>query len=147
VTHPTLVLIPVALGAAGWGAARSLGDAESVAQVIAVFATAGLFLVAIFVLGIASGYFTRLVVTNRRLVVLQGYEVCRSWGLDDLPPSLLHYGAPGSEGGSRSIDLDALQNMLGGSTEQFIEAKTILAFGKHLDRIKAQTPKRPRSAE
>jgi len=39
--------------------------------------------------GIANGYFTRLVVTNYRLLILQGYEVCRSWSIHHLPRSLI----------------------------------------------------------
>src|SRR5262249_19583157 len=36
---------------------------------------AGIVLASVYVLGIASGYFTRLVVTNTRLFIVQGYEV------------------------------------------------------------------------
>ena len=43
------------------------------------------------VLGLCCGYFTRLVATNHRLVILQGYEMCRTWGMDDLPPSLIRH--------------------------------------------------------
>jgi hypothetical protein len=143
VTHPALVLIALAVGAVWCTAAQYLPTADSPVRAVAFLAAAGLVLVSIFVLGIASGHFTRLVVTDRRLVILQGHEVCRSWGLDDLPPSLLRYGPSGPEGRSRTVDLDALQTMLGGSSEHFTEAKTILAFGKHLDRIKARDDGRP----
>src|SRR5262245_37585947 len=135
-THPLLFLLALALGASWWGMARLVGGAGSPFEAIASLAAGLLVVASIFVLGVASGYFTRLVVTNYRLVILQGYEVCRSWGLDDLPPSLIRYGPWGREGRSRSVDLDALQTMLGGGSEQFAEAKTILAFSKHLDHIK-----------
>jgi hypothetical protein len=96
----------------------------------------------VYVVGFAAAYFTRLVVTDRRVFVLQGYERCRNWGLNQLPPALLRYG-PRGRAGSPSVNLDALQTMLGSATEQFADTKTILAFGKHLDRIKARDPGRP----
>jgi hypothetical protein len=33
------------------------------------------------------------------------------------------------------VNLDALQSMLGGSSDQFVDAKAIRNFGKQLDRI------------
>ena len=89
----------------------------------------------IFVLGIASGYFTRLVVTNFRIVCLQGHEICRSWNIDQLPPSLVHHRHFDGEDRRPCVDLEAVKTMLGGSSEKFTNAKTILAFGKQLDSI------------
>jgi hypothetical protein len=138
VTHPALFLLALALGAAclwaGWPGAGTGSDVP----LLPALAAGGIVLGSIFVLGISSGYFTRLVVTNYRLVILQGYEVCRSWGLDDLPRSLVRYGRREGGVGSRTVDLDALKTMLGGPSDKFAEAKTILAFGKHLGRIKGR---------
>lgn len=131
VTHPTLLLIPVTLGVIGVSLSRQIGDEFTAAFVLAALL---LFFLTVIVLGIANGYFTRLVVTDRRLVILQGYEICRAWSLDKLPRSLLRYGRRGDES-SRSIDLDALKTMLGGASEKFTNAKTILSFGKQLDSI------------
>jgi hypothetical protein len=68
------------------------------------------------------------------LVILQGYEICRSWSIDYLPSSMLRYARNG-EKESLSIDLEAVKTMLGGSNGQFTDSKTILSFGKELDRI------------
>src|SRR5262249_22002948 len=82
-THPVLFLYAVALGALflvlGW-----LISSPTL-PVAAIVAAALLFFGSIFVLGFTAGYFTRLVVTSARIVILQGWEVRRSWGLDDLP--------------------------------------------------------------
>jgi hypothetical protein len=82
------------------------------------------------------------VVTNYRIAIMQGYEVVRSWRLDDLPRSLICYTMQGGEE-RRSVDLDSLQTMLGSSSDQFADTKTVLAFGKQLDRIKAREKGRP----
>src|SRR5262249_19736472 len=97
----------------------------------------------IFVLGITSGHFTRLVVTDHRLVILQGYEMCRSWNMNELPPSLIRFTMQRSGGGNRAIDLDTLKLMLGADSDKVVDAKTILGFGKHLDHIKARENDRP----
>jgi hypothetical protein len=99
-----------------------------------IIAAGAILIGAIFVLGIFSGYFTRLVVTNSRLLIVQGYEVRHNWGIDDLPQSLLRYGAVGSP----TIDLDALHSMMGGSSESVAESKTILKLGKQIDNIRAR---------
>jgi hypothetical protein len=131
VTHPALFLFALALAAGllivglSWGAP---GDFELLfaGAIAIVYGT-------IIALGIFAGYFTRLVVTNFRVVILQGYEVRRSWGLDELPPSLIRYGnQEGREGAA--VDLDAVQNMLGAS-DQFADPKAIRTFGKQLDQI------------
>jgi hypothetical protein len=137
-THPALFLVALALGAACVGAGWLISGAWSEMLVLATFAAGGIVLGSIFVLGISSGYFTRLVVTDVRLFIIQGYEVCRTWGIDDLPRSLIRFGRVGDGLGSRTVDLDALKTMLGGSSDKFTESKTILALGKQLDQIKAR---------
>lgn len=134
VTHPRLfflaVFYSVVIVGAVWLAARDRPEPLAIAFLIAGF----LVVSSVIILGITNGYFTRLVVTNLRLVILQGYEICRSWNIDDLPPSLLRYGK-GGERASWSIDLDAVKTMLGGSSDKFTDAKAILKFGKQLDSI------------
>src|SRR5262245_26808120 len=119
VTHPALFLLALLLGAACVAAGRLSVQTWGDLSPAAVFAAGGIVIASVFVLGIFSGYFTRLVVTNYRLVIMQGYEVCRSWGVDVLPRSLIAYGRRGDEE-SRTVDLDALQTMLGGSSDQFV---------------------------
>jgi hypothetical protein len=137
VTHPAFLLFT--LGVAALSLAASRAFVSSWSEIWPLFLpTAGCVGVAsVFVLGLSAGYFTRLVVTNYRVVILQGYELCRSWSLDDLPLSLIRYGQRGEES-TRTIDLDALQTMFGNTSDQFAESKTILAFGKQLDQIKAR---------
>jgi hypothetical protein len=130
-THPALVILPLTVGAVGIGLGRAL--VEDLTWVYVLFAIL-LFVVTIIVLGIANGYFTRLVITDSRLVILQGYEIVRSWRMDRLPPALLRYGRYGEES-SRTINLDAVKTMLGNSSDKFTNAKTILSFGKQLDQI------------
>jgi hypothetical protein len=137
ITHPALFLAALAVGAFVGALGRLSGQAWAEIAALAVLA-GGIAVVSIFVLAFSNAYFTRLVVTDRRLVILQGYEICRSWRIDQLPRSLLRYGMPGAGEDSRTIDLDALRTMLGGSSEQFTEAKTILELGKKLDGIKAR---------
>jgi hypothetical protein len=96
----------------------------------------GLVFGSIVILGIANGYFTRLVATNTRLVIMQGYEVCRTWRMDDLPRRLIRYRVGDGPDRGASIDLDAMKTMLGTASDQFVDAKAILAFGKSLGQIK-----------
>jgi hypothetical protein len=134
VTHPALFLLAVAVGAAGVGLTWLIGAEGSDLPGIA-FSFAGLLVVfTVIILGISNGYFTRLVATNSRLVILQGYEICRSWDIDKLPPSLLRFGSHGEQD-RWSIDWDAVKTMLGGSSDKFTDAKSILSLGKQLDRI------------
>jgi hypothetical protein len=143
-THPALFFIALAFGAAGCWAARLAVESWSKVPPPVFLTAAGLVLGAVLVLGISAGYFTRLVVTNCRVVILQGYELCRSWGLDELPPSLVRYGRRvNDEEASRTVDLDALRTLLGGTSDRFADAKTILAFGKQLERIKIRENGRP----
>jgi hypothetical protein len=139
VTHPALFLAALALGGLCLGAGWLTAEAGSEVTVAAL-AAGGIVIGSVFVLGLSCGYFTRLVVTNCRLVILQGYEVCRSWGLDKLPRSLLRYRGRGQEEWARTVDLEALTTMLGGPSSRFADAKTILAFGKQLDRITHRDP-------
>jgi len=136
-THPALLLAALAVGAACLGAAWLTAGSWAQMPVWPALTAGGLVLGAVYVLGIGNAYFTRLIVTDARLVITQGFEVCRVWRLDDLPPSLLHYDVRHASK-QRSIDLAALQTMLGGSSEQFADAKTIRTFGKMLDQIKAR---------
>lgn len=136
ITHPALFFYAAALGVFVVTQIRLIAGEWSEIPVIAFLAACVLVIATIVVLGIANGYFTRLVVTNFRLVILQGYEICRSWDIDDLPPSLLRHGyGRREENESWTIDLDAVKTMLGGPSEKFADAKTILSFGKQLDRI------------
>jgi hypothetical protein len=143
VTHPALFLVALALGAACLGVGWLTAEEGSDALAVSALAAGAIVVGSVFVLGLSSGYFTRLVVTNSRVVILQGYEVYRSWGLDHLPHSLLRYGKQGSEEWARAVDLEALKTMLGGASDKFAEAKTILAFGKRLDQIKVRDDGRP----
>jgi hypothetical protein len=134
VTHPGLFFLALAIGLlVGGGGVMLAQGGEPLIAGFSVLCAVALILISILVLGIACGYFTRLVVTNYRLVVTQGYEVCRSWGIDDLPRSMLHY--RDGEAWRPTINLDAVQTLLGGSSQQFSDAKTILTFAKQLDRI------------
>lgn len=134
VTHPALILFVLVPGAIGLG----LGWLNQVDSPRLFFGAFSYFVVLcvpmIIVLGVANGYFTRLVVTNHRLVILQGYEICRIWSIDDLPPSLLRYSKRGEEE-RQTIDLEVVKTMLGNSSGKFTVAKTILNFGKQLDSI------------
>jgi hypothetical protein len=139
ITHPALFLVALALGAvclaAGWLITGTGVGVE-------ILPAGAIVIGSIFVLGLSNGYFTRLVVTNLRLVIMQGYEVCRSWDIDDLPRRLIRYRTrEGAE--DRAIDLDAMKTMLGSTSDKFAESKTILAFSKQLDRIKSREDRRP----
>ena len=135
-THPALFFVAVVIGAGWCVVTRLLVDPESRMHIVALVAAGSLALLSVFVLGIASGHFTRLVVTNYRIVILQGREICRGWDIDKLPKSLLRYTLPGPDGFRRTVDLDALQSMLGPASDQIVDANSILKFGKQLDSIK-----------
>ncbi|HTU88672.1 MAG TPA: hypothetical protein VMF69_01120 [Gemmataceae bacterium] len=134
ITHPALFFLAAAVGAISVAPARLIAGQWSELAVILLLIAFAVVVAVVIVLGIASGYFTRLVVTDLRLVILQGYEICHSWDIDDLPPSLVRYGKR-EEKESWTIDLNAVKTMLGGSSDKFTDAKTILSFGKQLDRI------------
>jgi hypothetical protein len=137
VTHPSLFIYTLGFGALCVGACVLHGGPKpgSLPLIAGLFA-GFLVVLSIIVLGIANGYFTRLVVTNRRLLILQGYEAYRKWSLEDLPISLIRYSAKGASIESRSIDLNALKNMLGGSSDKIVGAKSIMELSKRLERIK-----------
>jgi hypothetical protein len=143
VTHPALLLAALALGAAAVAAGWEAPGADAETRGALVVAAAGIVLASVFVLGFSSGYFTRLVLTNSRLVILQGYELCRSWGVDELPRSLIRPLRRGGEDEPPAVDLDAVKRMLGGSSDKFTTSKAILAFGKQLDQITAREERRP----
>jgi hypothetical protein len=138
VTHPALFLVALALAAVGvvfgWELAGDRGETFGAV----VVAAGGLVIGSIFVLGMFSGYFTRLVVTNFRLFIVQGYEMCSSWDLDHLPLSLIRYSTPQGGPQTRTIDVGTVQSMLGSSSEHVADARTILSFGKQLDLIRAR---------
>ena len=137
-THPGLFLLALGLGAACLAAGRLRAGSWSELPVLPGLAAVGLVLGSVFVLALSCAYFTRLVVTNHRLLIVQGYEVCRHWGLDDLPRALVRYDRREGRKRDRSVDLTALQTLLGDGSGQFADAKTILTLGKHLGQIKAR---------
>jgi hypothetical protein len=137
VTHPVWFLYAVALAAVCLVVGRLCADSWRDMHPLPGVAAFALFLGSVFVLAGSAAYFTRLVVTDRRIVILQGYELCREWGIDELPPSLVRYGPRGRDGGG-SVNLEALETLLRSPTENFTDSKTIQAFGKHLDQIKAR---------
>jgi len=137
VTHPGLFLLALAVGAFGVMVSWLVGAVDPSMLVVPVLAAGAIVIGSIFVLGIANGYFTRLVVTNDRIIILQGYEVCSSWNIDDLPRSLVRYRMRGDRE-SRSIDLDTLKTMMGGTSNHVMEAKTILSFGKQIEKIRTR---------
>ncbi len=143
VTHPVLVFYALGMGVVLLAAGRLHAGSWSEVPPLLALAAPAIVLVSLFVVGICAGYFTRLVVTNFRVFIVQGYAVCRSWSIKDLPPSLVRYEWRGRKRGNQTVDLEALESMLGGSSEQFAAPKKILAFGKHLDGIKARENGRP----
>jgi hypothetical protein len=143
VTHPALFLGALGFGALWLGEAWLLAGVRPDLMPWAALAAGATVLASVFVLGLACGYFTRVVVTTSRLVILQGYEVCRSWRIQDLPPSLIRYCGPEPGMQTPTIDLDTLNTLLGNPSEGVVESKTILAFGKHLEGIQARDRGRP----
>src|SRR5689334_23175423 len=91
VTHPLLFLAALAVGVVVLAVGGLLAEGDTPIVLLLGVAAGALVLASIFVLGIASGYFTRLVVTNQRLLIVQGYEVCRTWSINKLPRSLIRY--------------------------------------------------------
>lgn len=135
-THPAHLLAALALGVGLVFLARLLAGSWAMTSAVPILFTVFLAIVSIYVLAIANAYFTRLVVTNFRLFIVQGYEICRRWDINDLPARLLRY-SPNPDGQARAtIDLDAVQTLLGGATSPFADARTIRSFGKQLDQIR-----------
>ncbi|MBY0528364.1 MAG: hypothetical protein K2R98_33545 [Gemmataceae bacterium] len=145
VTHPGLFVAALALGGVCLLIGRPNPPTGHTFAPMSILIAVVIVLASIYVLAFFSGYFTRLVVTNTRLLIVQGYEVRRCWDLDDLPSSLVRYGRQGGQGGPNempSVDVAALQSILGGKSDQFVDAKAIREFGKKIDRIKGQEGER-----
>lgn len=142
-THPLLFVAALAVGVAAVWVGRLVAGSWAQMSVVPVVTALVLVLGSVFVLGIASGYFTRLVVTSKRVVVLQGYEVRRSWGAAALPRSLVRYAAREGEKEAPTIDLDAVKTLFGDTSGKFAESKTILAFAKQIEQIKRGGDVRP----
>jgi hypothetical protein len=98
-----------------------------------VVAGGGLALVAV-----AAGYFTRLVVTSQRVLIVQGYEVRKTWTLDQLPRSLVRHDRNADGELTKTVDMEKLQTMLGGSADGIVEAKSIWALGKEIERTRRE---------
>jgi len=140
--HPVFIATAVVVAALwlamGWVKA---GDFAKL-SIIPVLGPAALVVGSIFIVGASCGYFTRLVITNHRLLIVQGYELCRQWRVDDLPPWLIRYRRlPGADV-TKTVDLDALRTMIGSSSANVADAKTILALGKHLANIRGPDDRR-----
>ncbi len=142
VTHPGLFVLALLLAAGCVAVGRLSVESWARMPLLPALVAIGLVVGSIYVLAIANAYFTRLVVTNFRLVVMQGYEICRVWSIDALPPSLVRYRVSRSGERSRTVDLEALQTMLGSSSDQFTDQKTIRALSKQLDRMNPPEEKR-----
>lgn len=136
-THPGLFIAALVVGAICFPAGRVIAGEWTTSLPMAFAIAAGLAIGSIFVLAISATYFTRLVVTDYRIVILQGFEICRSWSLDDLPYYMIRYTRSESGKEVRSVDLEAMQTVLGEASDQFVEAKTIRRFGRKLEQIRA----------
>ncbi len=136
VTHPGLFVVALILG--GLCVAAGLLSAGSLSNIspLPCLAAMGFVFGSIYVLGFSNAYFTRLVVTTHRLLITQGYEVCRRWSLDQLPPSLVRYRQTQTGEAVRILDLERMKTMLGDSPDHFVDSKTIRNFGKQLDQFK-----------
>jgi hypothetical protein len=139
VTHPALFLVALAVAAVCLAVARVIAGSWDTIPIAPPAIALVIVMGSICVLAFFNGYFTRLVVTNRRLLILQGFEVRHSWGIDQLPRSLLRYGRRDGGLENPTIDLDALQLTLGASPSAgFVEAKTIQAFAKKVKQLRKQ---------
>jgi len=108
---------------------RDLPPAAGIVAVLFVFAS-------VFVVGLLAGYFTRLVVTDRRLLILQGREIWSSRGIDELPPFLVRRMRDPDGRERRAIDIVTLDSMLGSSNTGIVDSDTILTLGKKIDKLK-----------
>src|SRR5262249_15781633 len=104
-THPALFVVALVFGVVCLMLVRLVVGSWEELPMLPALACLAIVLGSIFVLAISAAYFTRLVVTTDRLLILQGYEVCRTWKIDDLPPSLIRYGMRGVDDGKRTVDL------------------------------------------
>ena len=139
-THPFLFVVALALGAVCFASGVLIAGPFTALSIVAAGA---IVFGSVFVLALSNAYFTRLVVTNNRVFIVQGYEICRCWGIDDLPRSFIRYGRMADGARDRTVDLDAVKTLLGGASDKFAESKSILKFGKQLDRIKTREDDRP----
>ncbi len=135
VTHPLFFVAGLVLGALCIGAGMTApGLMMPVAAPPAFMLAVG----SLIIVGHYCGYFTRLVATNYRVLILQGYEVCRRWSIDELPRHMVRYRRMGDVDTGPTIDLDAMKTLLGGASDQFVDAKTILSFGKEINRMRGR---------
>ncbi len=135
-THWLFVVVGVMLAVGTLFLGRMLVPGWSKLPMWAGFTAIFLVFGSVFLVGVANGYFTRLVATNKRVFIVQGQAICRSWGLNALPRSLVQYRINEHGEEERTVDVDALRTMLDSPSEGFAESKTILSLGKHLDRVK-----------
>lgn len=136
-THPLVFGAALLVGALLVGAARLAAHDANSMHPAPVAVAIGIVLGSIMVLAFFNGYFTRLIVTSERLMIVQGIEVRRSWGIEALPPSLLRHDPRRGTAG-KSIDLDAVQTLLGNPSTGFTDAKSIRSFGKQIAQIRKQ---------
>jgi hypothetical protein len=144
VTHPLLLVAALAIGVVSVAVGAAVGGPKSAELGAGIGVAMALVIGSIFVLGFFNGHFTRLIVTTGRVVIMQGYEVVRSWGMDDLPRSMIRYRAGDSGERSPTIDLSTVKTMLGGSPDGFADARTIMAFSKQLGNIVKGRDDKPR---
>jgi hypothetical protein len=137
ITHPLLFLIALAIAGAIFAAGSFLQGVypSNLAPVFGMFAVL-LPVGSLIVLGMTNAYFTRLVVTDQKVLIVQGHEVCRLWGIDELPHSMVRFRKTETGEEVRDIDLDKMKTMLGQTGDGFVDAKTIKNFGKQLDQIR-----------
>lgn len=135
--HPLLVglalLFGVMLLVSGRLIVGTWAEVPPVVWVVALLIPIG----SLFLVGLTNAHFTRLIVTNTRLFIVQGYEVCRTWNLNDLPRSLLCFDPRGQEQDKPMIDLDSIQTLLE-SSDRKSSSESIMAFRKRLDQITTQ---------
>ena len=92
-THPAGFLVGIVAGAVifvvGGIAVNWNGTLMTVPGGLAVVGVFG----SLIVVAAMAGYFTRLVITNQRVMIVQGYEIRETWRLEDLPRSLVRISA------------------------------------------------------
>lgn len=141
-THPLLFVYALAIGTGCVFVGRLIAGSWVALPPWAALPALLIVFGSVFALGVSCGHFTRLVVTNLRLFIVQGRELCSSWDLDDLPPHLIRYTMRDGEK-TRAVDLDAVTAMLDGMSGKFTEAKSIVEFGKKLDQITLRDKRLP----
>lgn len=146
-THPLVVLVGIALavGAVALGG-MVLGWDNLAMGGVGVFALLSSF-GSLILVAFMAGWFTRLVITNQRVMIVQGYEVRKTWGLDELPRSLVRQRRNADGELTKTVDLERLNTMMGGSSDGFVEAKTIWALSKEIDRSRREDRRDERREE